>query len=234
MRIPPASRDNGISRNCRARGLRGRRIACLSLALAVPLLLGSCAFTLQPRYTKEESLVRGTVNTWPWKKIAVLPFTGDPAFRRPAAEWFALQLAELGPFEVIGPARAEIELRRAGIAVGEKEMTNEEAAKAGRMLGADGVIAGFLAGTPLRLTANLLDAASGSMVAASVRSHEQPLWRSTLSFDEHDYAAATAEDAAGDFLPVLYEVAGRHWTPPPKESFYAPTISVPPVQGGGP
>ncbi len=227
-----ANMDNGILGIGLMRDFRRKRIACLSLVLAVPLLLASCVEPFQPQFTKDEPMIQETASRRSWKKIAVLPFTGDPAFRRTAAEWFALQVAEHGPFEIIDPGLAEIELKRNGIVIGEAGIHKEGAAKAGRMLGADAVITGSLYGTPSRLAADLLDVATGKVIASSARTHDQVIWRGlTLSFDPHDYAAATAEDVAGDFLPVLYAVAGRPWTPPPKESRKALS---PPLPGSAP
>lgn len=78
----------------------------------------------------------------PWKKIAVLPFSGRPEFRRVAGEWLAFEIQKQSHYGIVNPTLAEIELGKQGMDLLEKEFTVEEAQKAGKLLGADAVITG--------------------------------------------------------------------------------------------
>ena len=78
----------------------------------------------------------------PWKKIAVLPFSGAPEFRRVAGEWVAFYIQKHSHYDIVSPTLAEIELGKQGMDLLEKEFTVEEAQKAGKLLGADAVITG--------------------------------------------------------------------------------------------
>ena len=72
----------------------------------------------------------------PWKKIAVLPFSGAPEFRRVAGEWVAFYIQKHSHYEIVSPTLSEIELGKQGMDLLEKEFTVEEAQKAGKLLGA--------------------------------------------------------------------------------------------------
>ncbi len=184
------------------------------MQLAVPVLSLALASCVEPvRYSaKNEAFLRQHSGMQPWKKVVVLPFTGNPAFARTSAEWLAYQIGNHRLFEITGPAVAEIEMGRQGLRFGEGEIDRETAREAGRIFGADGVIVGSLttsaagqvqaAGWEKKVAAvSVVDVSTGQVVATSV--HE--------GLD----STAVTEEVANDFLPVLVALAGRTWTTPP-------------------
>ena len=112
------------------------RATTLALVLSFALLFASCVQPVRISTRDEEFLARGAGRK-PWRKVAVLPFNGPPEFRRPAAEWLAFRVRGLGLFEVTDPSLAEIELKRNGLAIGEADVTVDDARRAGLALGVD-------------------------------------------------------------------------------------------------
>lgn len=208
-RVDYSESDGGMP--VRMENIRGRSTILLSLAL----LLASCA---QPAHkvTLDDAFVKGGAGRTAWRKVAVLPFAGDPAFGRIAGEWFAFRLEKHGLFEVVDASRAEIDLKKDGVRFGEAGTTVEEARKAGRLLGVDGVVFGAVDPRPparpgwATAGASIVDMATGRVVAESVRSY--PPW----TRDAEATAMAAVDGVVEDLVPVFYGAAGRTWTPPPK------------------
>lgn len=188
-----------------------------AIVLLMALMSASC---VQPIHNvaRDESFMTRDAGRNAWRKVAVLPFTGEPAFRRVAAEWFAFRLRRHGLFEVVDPYFAEIELEKKGILFGEADTTIEKAQKAGSVLGVDGVVFGSVDSRPASLPqgmptagASIVDTATGKVVASSLRSDVG--WARYAQ--ERVIAAVDRIDE--DFVPVYYAAAGKPWTPPPKE-----------------
>ena len=143
-------------------------IAFLLLAALFPL--ASCAvgvskLTINKAYSIPPS---------PWKKIAVLPFSGGPEFRRVAGEWLAFYIQKQSHYDIVSPTLAEIELGKQGMDLLEKEFTVEEAQKAGKLLGADAVITGKVGvrpdyATPTSVEVQLIDTQSGEIREIGIR-----------------------------------------------------------------
>lgn len=185
------------------------------------ILLTSAASCIQPvRYSMKNETFMKDPGRVSWKKIAILPFTGDPAFRRVSAEWFALRVRSHKLFEIIGPGMAELELAEQGIAVGDAEIPVGTACAAGRALGADAVIVGSIRRRPYPgglglwpvTGVSLLDASTCSVLATSI----QPS-KTLFSNDMQAFVISATEQVAEDVMPVLYVAAGRPWTLPKKE-----------------
>ena len=87
----------------------------------------------------------------PWKKIAVLPFSGDQRFTRVAAEWFAHHLQKQSHFSIVTPTFAEIEIQKLGISSNEDGLSPKEARQAARSLGADAL---FMDGRPIAIVSS--------------------------------------------------------------------------------
>jgi hypothetical protein len=178
----------------------------------LPLVLVSCVGPVQYS-AKNEAFLRQQSAMQPWKRIAVLPFAGDPAFARTSAEWLAYLIGKQQLFEITPPAIAESEMGLRGLRSGEGEIDLETARIAGKDLGVDGVIVGSIRTSLVDLqrlqwekktvAVSIVAVATGEVVATSV----------------HEGASAIplTEAVVNDFLPVLYPVAGREWAPPPKE-----------------
>jgi hypothetical protein len=188
------------------------------ILITLSFLLASCVQPVQYS-AKDESFMRQDVERKPWRRIVVLPFTGDPAFRRVAAEWFAFQVRKHNLFEIIDPSLAEIELKKQGCAIGEADIAIEDARKAGRALGAEAVVVGSITKRPYPggigrwpvAGVSIVDVATGTVVATSIQS------RILFTHDVHEYAMAAIERVAEDLIPVFYAAAGKMWTPPKKE-----------------
>lgn len=187
-----------------------------AIVLSLSLLSASCVQPVHKAAT-DNAFMRPDAGRNAWRKVAVLPFTGEPAFRRVAAEWFAFRLHKHGLFEVVDPFFAELELRKNGILVGETAATVEEVRKAGLLLGVDGVVSGSVdpappgqQGVPMA-GAKIVDMATGKVVADSALSF--PPW---IGYRQESMIGAV-DRIAEDFVPVFHAAAGKPWTPPPKE-----------------
>ncbi len=164
----------------------------------------------------------------PWHRVAVLPFSGEPEFRRPIAEWFTHLISKHNLFETIVPAVAEIELGKKGLRIGDADIPLTTAQEAGRMLGVDGVIVGIIkaSGTEQAPSArsmsllkkavgvSIVDVATGKVVATGALSDV------LIVTSTSNATVSTVELLVNDLLPGLYAVAGMTWTPPkPKGGF---------------
>ena len=65
----------------------------------------------------------------PWKKIAILPFSGAPEFRRVAGEWVAYSIQKHSHYEIVSPTLAEIELGKHGMDLLEQELSSSRVPK---------------------------------------------------------------------------------------------------------
>jgi hypothetical protein len=171
------------------------------------LLLSSCA--PGPRIAWNRPFLEKEAGKNPWRKVAVLPLAGEPELRRPAAEWIAFRLRSSGRFEVVGPSLAEIRLAGSGGAAGTGE---RDSRKAGVALGVDGVVAPAFGIDPstsfpaTELSATLIDASSGSVVATCSRM--QPLRGSRYPPED------TLDLLLRDCSPAFDALSGMPWKPP--------------------
>jgi len=198
-------------------------------ALALSILVAACASSPAHRLTRDDTFSNMGPGKTPWRTVAVLPFGGDPAMRRTAAEWFAHRLRAHGIVDVVDPAFAEIALRRKGAPPpGDEGYSPDGARRAGEALEAGGVLFGKMSAPDdskgaferPAVSAILLDVASGRVVADALSPTD-------LFFQgpfENRLAAAVDNVVAG-FLPVLYSAAGK-----PVRS---PSPSPPASDGGG-
>lgn len=193
-----------------ANGPSGRSAVVLFLSL----VLASC---VQPvhKVSRDESFMKQGGGRTAWRRVAVLPFGGDPVFRRTAAEWFAFRVRKHDLFEIVDPSLAEIELGKKGIVFGEAGASVEVAQRAGQLLGVDGVVFGSVDPRPpparpgrREATASVVDTATGKVVATGVQSYRE--WG---PYSADPVMAAVARVAA-DLVPVFYAAAGKVWTPP--------------------
>ncbi len=194
-----------------------KKAGLLVVVLSLSLMSAAC---VQPvRYSaKDELFLRQRADMQPWQTIAVLPFSGEPAFRRVAAEWFAYQVHKQRILDILDPSLAEVELKQKGFSIGDADMTIDDAWKAGLLLGVDGVVVGSIKPQqvsptqlgPLVAGASIIDTATGKLVATSVQS------KVLVTMDMKEFAAAVTDEVVADLLPVLHSLAGRTWSPPPK------------------
>ena len=188
----------------------------LNLFLAFLLVLCGCSkpdvmikhFDYNERYTPSS-----------WKKIVVLPFTGEKKFRRTAAEWFSFYLQKQPHYSIITPTLAEIEIEKSGMNIPEKGFSSEEARQAARLLGADAVFTGDVetqkrAKSPVKILIQLIDVKTGEKIATHTIGYPSMVFL----WDNFQEYAKLATDAAGrDFLKVLKGLAEGRWIEPPAE-----------------
>jgi hypothetical protein len=186
----------------------------LNLFLAFLLVLCSCSkpdivikrFDYNERYTPSS-----------WKKIVVLPFTGEKKFRRTAAEWFSFYLQKQPHYSIMTPTLAEIELGKSGMNIPEKGFSIEEARRAASFLKADAVVMGDIetlkrSQSPVKILIQLIDVKTGEKIATHTIGY--PSW--VLLWDNFQEYVKLATDAAGrDFLKVLKGLAEGKWIEPP-------------------
>ena len=188
----------------------------LNLFLAFLLVLCGCSkpdvmikhFDYNERYTPSS-----------WKKIVVLPFTGEKKFRRTAAEWFSFYLQKQPHYSIITPTLAEIEIEKSGMNIPEKGFSSEEARQAARLLGADAVFTGDVetqkrAKSPVKILIQLIDVKTGEKIATHTIGYPSMVFL----WDNFQEYTKLATDAAGrDFLKVLKGLAEGRWIEPPAE-----------------
>ena len=188
----------------------------LNLFLAFLLVLCGCSkpdvmikhFDYNERYTPSS-----------WKKIVVLPFTGEKKFRRTAAEWFSFYLQKQPHYSIITPTLAEIEIEKSGMNIPEKGFSSEEARQAARLLGADAVFTGDVetqkrAKSPVKILIQLIDVKTGEKIATHTIGYPSMVFL----WDNFQEYAKLATDAAGrDFLKILKGLAEGRWIEPPTE-----------------
>lgn len=78
------------------------------------------------------------------KSMVVLPFQGNPAVRRPAAEYLAYLLASGSDWKILSPELAEIELNKRGVILPEHRLSPDEAIAFGKMLGYELALVGYI------------------------------------------------------------------------------------------
>jgi len=188
----------------------------LNLFLAFLLVLCGCSkpdvmikhFDYNERYTPSS-----------WKKIVVLPFTGEKKFRRTAAEWFSFYLQKQPHYSIITPTLAEIEIEKSGMNIPGKGFSSEEARQAARLLGADAVFTGDVetqkrAKSPVKILIQLIDVKTGEKIATHTIGYPSMVFL----WDNFQEYAKLATDAAGrDFLKILKGLAEGRWIEPPTE-----------------
>jgi hypothetical protein len=178
-------------------------------------LFPACATTgrTTTRDTKQQIVRNEIFVPQNWKKIAILPFFGQPPFRRVSGEWFSFRMLEQQDFEVIGPANVEIELKNKKSAVLRDDDGDVNKAKQiGKLLGADAVIVGFIK-IEYRLELHalaevrLIDTRSGEIVASTIQSSPSTF----LAFpNEHVHITSATDRVSNDILSVLKELAGQN------------------------
>jgi hypothetical protein len=145
-----------------------------------------------------------------WKKIAVLPFSGDKKYRRTSSEWFSFYLQKQQHYSITTPVFAEIDISNNEMAIPENGFTVEEARQAARLLGTDAVFIGDVetekrSKSPVKIRIQLIDVKTGETIAT--HSIGYPSW--VLLWDNFQEYVKLATDTAGrDYLKVLKNLAG--------------------------
>ena len=154
-----------------------------------------------------------------WKKIVVLPFSGDKKFRRTSAEWFSFHLQKQRHYSIVTPSFAEIEITSSGMEVPETKFSIEEARQAARLLEADAVFIADIetqrrSKSPVKISIQLIDVKTGEQIATHTIGYPSMVFL----WDNFQEYVKLATDAAGrDFLKVLKGLSeGRQITPLPE------------------
>jgi len=189
----------------------------LNLFLAVLFALSGCSS--KPEVAVKHFDFNESFTPSSWKKIAVLPFSGDKKFRRTAAEWFSFYLQKQPHYSIITPTLAEIEITKKGMGVPEKGFSIEQVRQAGRLLEADAVFMGDVetqkrSQSPVKILIRLIDVKTGEKIATHTVGY--PSW--VLLWDNFQEYVKLATDAAGrDYLKVLKDLAdGKRIEPLPE------------------
>jgi len=189
----------------------------LSLLLVLLFVFSSCS---KPGVTVKrfDSIESFTPSSW--KKIAVLPFSGEKKFRRTSSEWFSFYLQKQQRYSIVTPTYAEIEIAHKGMTLPENGFTIEEARQAARLLGADAVFVGNveakkISQSPVKLSLQLIDVKTGEKIATHTVGY--PSW--IFFWDNfQEYARLATEVAGRNFLKVLKGLADGKWIEPPPQS----------------
>ena len=188
----------------------------LAILITASFLLSGCVVV---KHLEKNDILIQEINKNPleWKKIAILPFTGDPAYRKSGAEWFSFLLKKHPSFEIIGPATAEIRLREGGFQLSDTRIEEDQAIEAGRYLGADAVIVGSAKikaerGMPLVVGASLIDMNTKKIVVTAVNSGSF-----AGGYDPEKRLKGATELTAREIIRVLDDISGVQTIP--KEKF---------------
>ncbi|MDH5427839.1 MAG: hypothetical protein OEY57_06655 [Nitrospirota bacterium] len=149
-----------------------------------------------------------------WKQIAILPFTGNPAFTRVSAEWLAFQLRKQEQIKILNPALVELTLTLNGVQIAEDMEAFVATQELGKLLNAEGLLAGNLTmkyGLSLhaRLMLTLVDTRTGEIVLKANMPDEI-----LGGFSEHSHVEAVSERGAKEILKLLLDEPEEPISPP--------------------
>jgi hypothetical protein len=165
-----------------------------------------------------ETLDRVTTRTPPagWRSLAVLPFGGDPAHRRPAEELVAMRLRRAGPVSVVAPFAIRSAFPGGGLDAGRaiqdadrwataylhapgEEQPRRELRDLARKLGVDALVVGRVQPGGAMADLVLVDGSTGEAIAAVKRAGDA----SAASRGIHELAMNATGRAAEDLVTVL-------------------------------
>jgi hypothetical protein len=156
-----------------------------------------------------------------WKKIAVLPFSGDKKSRRTSPEWFSFLLHKQQHYAIVSPTFAEIEIANKGMDIPEDEFSIAQALQAGRLLEADAVFIGDVktkkkSQSPVKILIQLVEVKTGNTIATHTIGY--PSW--VFLWDNmNEYVRLATEVAGRDYLKVLNDLAaGKRIEPSPESA----------------
>jgi TolB-like protein len=179
----------------------------LNLFLAFLFVLSGCSG--DPEVTVKQFDFDESFTPSSWKKIAVLPFSGDKKFQRTSAEWFSFYLQKQKHYSIATPTFAEIEITNKGMDVPKNEFSIEQARQAARILKADAVFIGDVetvkrSKSPVKISIRLIDVKTGETIATHTIGY--PSW--VLFWDNfHEYVKLATDAAGRDYLKVLNDLA---------------------------
>jgi TolB-like protein len=191
----------------------------LNLFLVFLFVLSGCSS--KPGVTVKRFDFNESFTPSSWKKIVVLPFSGEKNFRRTASEWFSFYLQKQQHYAIVTPTLAEIEITNQGMGFPEKGLPIEKARQAARLLEADAVFMGNVethkrSQSPVKISIQLIDVKTGEQIASHTVGY--PSW--VFLWDNFQEYVKLATDTAGrDFLKTLeYLADGNRKKPLPENS----------------
>lgn len=191
----------------------------LNIFLVFLVVLSACSS--KPGVTVKQFDFNKSVTPSSWKKIAVLPFSGEKKFRRTTAEWFSFYLQKQQHYSIVTPSFAEIEIANQGIDISEKRFSIEQARQAARLLGADAIFIGDIetmkrSKSPVKIFIQLLDVKTGEQIATHTIGYPSMVF---LWDNFQDYVKLATDAAGRDFLKVLKHLAnGKYINPLPENT----------------
>lgn len=191
----------------------------LNLLLAVLFIFSSCSS--KPGVAVKHFEFNEPFTPSSWKKIVVLPFSGDKKFRRTSAEWFSFYLQKQDHYAIVPPTLAEIEIINNGMDFPQKGLSMAESRQAARLLQADAVFIGDvktekIAQSPVKILIRLIDVKTGEQIATHTIGYPSMVF---LWDNFQEYVRLATEAAGRDFLKVLEGFAeGKGVEPLPDRS----------------
>ena len=158
-----------------------------------------------------------------WKKIAVLPFSGDKKSRRTSPEWFSFLLQKQQHYSIVSPTFAEIEIANKGMDVPEDEFSIAQARQAGWLLKADAVFIGDVktekkSQSPVEILIQLVEVETGDTIATHTIGYPSRVF---FWDNMNEYVRLATEVAGRDFLKVLNGLAsGKRIEPSPESASF--------------
>lgn len=179
--------------------------------LFLVMMVNGCA---NPSYFKKD------MNFMPvnWKRVAVLPFSGDVRFVQEGTDTFSLHLLGQNDFEVLSPSTIEYAINQV-VAVQDSNtsFTVMQVQKIGSLVNADVIVVGNVTSYNNGMTLNgfatvkLIDVKSGKIIAASHKDSGL-----LFGFSEHQGVVKAVERTAKDILKALKEFAEKNTIVEPK------------------
>jgi hypothetical protein len=152
-----------------------------------------------------------------WNQIAILPFSGNPAFTKMASDTFALHMLKQQHFKIVQPSTVEVSLRQIRVASSPSELSIQEAQKVGQIVNAEAVFIGDITSYNNGFTLNafatvkLVDTKTGEIVAASHKPSGL-----LFGYSEHQAAIAAVKNVANEMLLILEELSKKNVITPTK------------------
>lgn len=167
--------------------------------LIVCFLMSSCA---NPSYLK----INRQFENSNWKRIVVLPFSGDIRFRDEMTDVFAMQLLDQEKYEILEPSAIQDVIKKVVIETGDDVISIGDAQRIGQLVGVQAVFMGNVnahrtAGAMNGFaTVKLIDVDTGKIVVAAHKPSGL-----LMAWSEHQCVMKAVERAAKDLVKYLKE-----------------------------
>lgn len=165
--------------------------------LILCLILSSCA---NPSYFEVNKNFKQTN----WKRVAILPFSGDERFSEEVTDVFSMHLLKQDRYEVLEPAAIQDVIKKIVIEKTDNTISVGDAQRIGQLTNVDAVFLGnvnsYNNGASMNgfITIKLIDVASGKIVAATHKPSGL-----LIGWSEHQAVMNALERASKDMVKYL-------------------------------